>query len=161
MTHTVLRLPAVKATTGLSRSTIYLRVAESTFPKPVSLGGRAVGWLQDEIQEWLQWRIDASRKVKRGLPTSDRQRPLLILGRDLAAFLQARRLKNKRTCQAGEIYCVRCHLPRNPAGDMAEYQPVTAVVGNLVGICPNCESMMFRLVSLAKLEQVRGKLEIR
>ena len=55
--------PAVKATTGLSRSTIYLRVAEGTFPKPVSLGGGAVGWVEAEVQEWLQQRIDASRKA--------------------------------------------------------------------------------------------------
>ena len=64
MTHTILRLPAVKASTGLSRSTIYLRVSEGTFPKPVSLGGRAVGWLEAEIQGWLQRQIEASRKVK-------------------------------------------------------------------------------------------------
>ena len=61
MANTILRLPAVKATTGLSRSTIYLRVAEGTFPKPVSLGDRAVGWLEAEIQDWLQRRIEASR----------------------------------------------------------------------------------------------------
>lgn len=63
MTHTILRLPAVKTSTGLSRSTIYLRVAEGTFPRPVSLGGRAVGWLEAEIQEWLERRIAASRKT--------------------------------------------------------------------------------------------------
>ena len=63
MTHTILRLPAVKASTGLSRSTIYLRVSEGNFPKPVSLGGRAVGWLEAEIQEWLQGQIEASRRV--------------------------------------------------------------------------------------------------
>lgn len=61
--HTILRLPAVKIQTGLSRSTIYLRVSEGGFPKPVSLGGRAVGWLEAEIQEWLQRRIEASRKI--------------------------------------------------------------------------------------------------
>lgn len=65
MTHTILRLPAVKTSTGLSRSTIYLRVAEGTFPKPVSLGGRAVGWLEAEIQDWLRQRIEASRKAGR------------------------------------------------------------------------------------------------
>ena len=46
--HTILRLPDVKRSTGLSRSTIYLRIAQGTFPKPVSLGGRAVGWLEAE-----------------------------------------------------------------------------------------------------------------
>jgi prophage regulatory protein len=66
MTHRILRLPAVKTSTGLSRSTIYLRVSEGTFPKPVSLGGRAVGWLEAEIQEWLQLQIEASRKAAAG-----------------------------------------------------------------------------------------------
>ena len=60
--HMILRLPEVKRSTGLSRSTIYLRVAEGKFPKPVCLGGRAVGWLAEEVQDWLQNRIDASRK---------------------------------------------------------------------------------------------------
>ena len=63
MTHTVLRLPDVKATTGLSRRTIYLRVAEGTFPRPLGLGGRAVGWLEAEIQDWLRQRIEASRNA--------------------------------------------------------------------------------------------------
>lgn len=63
MTHSILRLPTVRTTTGLSRSTIYLRVSQGTFPKPVSLGGRAVGWLEAEIQDWLRGRVEASRKV--------------------------------------------------------------------------------------------------
>ena len=63
MTHTILRLPAVRASTGLSRSTIYLRVSQGTFPRPVSLGGRAVGWVEEEIQSWLAERIAASRKA--------------------------------------------------------------------------------------------------
>jgi prophage regulatory protein len=64
MMHTILRLPEVRRSTGLSRSTIYLRIAQDAFPKPVSLGGRAVGWLEAEIQEWLQQQIEASRKIK-------------------------------------------------------------------------------------------------
>ena len=63
MTHTILRLPNVKASTGLSRSTIYLRMSQGTFPKPVKLGGRAVGWVQTEVQEWLQQQIEASRNT--------------------------------------------------------------------------------------------------
>lgn len=62
MKHTILRLPAVLYATGLSRSTIYLRVAEGTFPRPVRLGGRSVGWLESEVEEWVQARIDESRK---------------------------------------------------------------------------------------------------
>lgn len=63
MTHTILRLPAVKARTGLSRSTIYLRVSEGSFPAPVSLGDRAVGWIEAEVNDWLTRRIEASRKA--------------------------------------------------------------------------------------------------
>jgi prophage regulatory protein len=61
MSHRILRFRAVKATVGLSHSTIYLRIAEGTFPKPVSLGGRAVGWLQAEIDDWIKQRIEDSR----------------------------------------------------------------------------------------------------
>ena len=49
MTDTILRLPAIKTSTGLSRSTIYLRISQGEFPKPVSLGGRAVGWPASEV----------------------------------------------------------------------------------------------------------------
>jgi hypothetical protein len=98
--------------------------------------------------------------VKRGLPTNDDRRPMLIRGPDLIAFLQARRLQNKRSCQAGQIYCVRCRTPKNPAGATVDYQPITATSGSLVGICPTCESMMYRRVNLAQLDQVRGELEV-
>ncbi|MXW68021.1 MAG: AlpA family transcriptional regulator [Gemmatimonadales bacterium] len=56
-----LRLPEVEARTGLARATIYVRMAEGTFPKSVSLGGRAVGWIETEINEWGRERIADSR----------------------------------------------------------------------------------------------------
>ncbi len=62
MTHTILRLPDVKARTGLSRSTIYLRVSEEAFPSPVSLGGRAIGWVESEINDWIVEQIETSRE---------------------------------------------------------------------------------------------------
>ena len=48
--QTILRLPAIKASTGLSRSTIYLRIMDGVFTRPVSLGGRAVGWPATEVE---------------------------------------------------------------------------------------------------------------
>ena len=63
MTHSILRLPTVKSRTGLSRSTIYPRISQDMFPKPVSLGARAVGWLEDEIQAWLENQVAQSRKT--------------------------------------------------------------------------------------------------
>ncbi len=53
MAKSILRLPAVMARTGLSRSTIYSRIKQGTFPRQVSLGGRAVGWYESDIEEWL------------------------------------------------------------------------------------------------------------
>ena len=61
MVTSILRLPAVKKRTGLSRSTIYLRISEGRFPTPVSLGGRAVGWVEEEVNDWLNQQIEASR----------------------------------------------------------------------------------------------------
>jgi len=49
MKHTILRIPAVKFESGLSRSTIYQRIAEGLWTKPVGLGARAVGWPSDEV----------------------------------------------------------------------------------------------------------------
>jgi prophage regulatory protein len=49
MKRTILRIPAVKFASGLSRSTIYQRIADGLWTKPVSLGARAVGWPSDEI----------------------------------------------------------------------------------------------------------------
>jgi len=58
-----LRLPEVMKRTGLSRSTIYVRLAEGRFPRPVALGGRAVGWIEAEIGEGAPERMPASRPV--------------------------------------------------------------------------------------------------
>ncbi len=62
MSHKISRLPQVKEQTGLSRSTIYLRISKNEFPAPISLGGRAVGWLDKEIDDWLNEKIEASRQ---------------------------------------------------------------------------------------------------
>lgn len=56
-----LRLPQVKQRTALSRSSIYAKIARGEFPPPVSLGARAVAWLDDEITEWISDRVDATR----------------------------------------------------------------------------------------------------
>ena len=57
----VLRLPGVISRTGLKRSAVYSGIKEGTFPKQISLGVRSVGWIADEVDQWIQSRIDASR----------------------------------------------------------------------------------------------------
>ena len=63
MSETILRLPAVKARIGLSRSTIYQLVAQRRFPRQIALGSRSVGWLESEINEWLAAQVDRSRQA--------------------------------------------------------------------------------------------------
>ena len=57
MEQHILRLPTVKAITGLSRSTIYLRMSEGSFPKKIDLGARAIGWVSSEINHWIEEKI--------------------------------------------------------------------------------------------------------
>ena len=71
-----LRLPEVEARTGLARPTIYARMAAGTFPQPVSLGGRAVGWIESEVEEWMRERIANTRGGARSgaRPNPNRER---------------------------------------------------------------------------------------
>lgn len=62
----ILRLPIVKERTGLARSTIYLKISQDEFPKPISLGDRSVGWIEEEITSWIEQRIQSSRNTKGG-----------------------------------------------------------------------------------------------
>lgn len=59
--HKLLRLPQVKQTTGLSKSTIYARIAEGTFPKQIPLGPRLVVWVESDIQKWISNQVAAAR----------------------------------------------------------------------------------------------------
>lgn len=111
---------------------------------------RLYGMHRNTVRQW----------VKRGLPLCDDRRPALILGSDLAAFLSCERNRNKRPCKPGEIYCVRCRVPQQPALGMVDYQPLTATSGNLVGLCPKCGGTMYRRVSHARLAEAAGKLDI-
>jgi prophage regulatory protein len=53
----VLRLPEVVSRVGLKRASIYLHIAHGTFPKQITLGDRAVGWIESEIDAWLTAKI--------------------------------------------------------------------------------------------------------
>lgn len=57
----IIRIREVQARTGLSRGGIYVRMKNSEFPSSIALGGRAVGWLESDIDTWMQERIRASR----------------------------------------------------------------------------------------------------
>ena len=98
--------------------------------------------------------------IKSGLTVVDTRRPTLILGVTLRSFLQERRIKNKRPCRPGELYCFRCRAPRRPAGNMADFQPDTDAVGSLVALCCDCETIMNKRVGTANLPQIAAQIEV-
>lgn len=61
MTQTILRLPHVCKYTGLPKSSIYRMITEGKFPSPIKLGARSVGWLQADLEAWLDSRIQITR----------------------------------------------------------------------------------------------------
>jgi hypothetical protein len=98
--------------------------------------------------------------IKSGLPTVDDRRPTLALGSDIVRFLSGRRRQRKRRCAAGQLSCVCCRAPQRPVARMADYVPITATVGNLRGICPDYQALMYRLLSLAGLAAVAADLDV-
>jgi hypothetical protein len=105
---------------------------------------------RNTVRQWL----------KGGLTAIDKRHPTMVQGATLAKYLRSRRASKKRPCQPGQMYCMRCHEPKRPAEQRVSYSPITVTFGNLIGVCPVCQTRMFRRVSLAKLAQVIGTLRI-
>jgi excisionase family DNA binding protein len=126
------------------------RLAKIHFNYTPGEAARLIGVHKNTVLAW----------IKSGLPTIDSRRPVLVTGQDLRAYLEAKLKKRKQPCPPGQLYCFGCRKPRPPAGDVADYLPVTATSGNLQAICPTCSSLMHRRVSLAQMEAFRTTLDI-
>jgi len=111
---------------------------------------RLFGLHKNTVRNWL----------KQGLPPIDDRRPMLILGRELSRFLHERRQRAKQSCGPGRIFCIACRAPKVPAGKMADCTATGQLAGSLCGICPDCGRLIYRRINLAKLDAVRGDLEI-
>jgi len=98
--------------------------------------------------------------LKSGLGKIDGRRPILILGRELAGFLHARRERKRQRCRAGELYSFRCRAPRGSAPGTAIYLPLTPSSGNMRALCVDCGTRMYRRISLYKLAAVAGDLQV-
>lgn len=82
--------------------------------------------------------------IRSGLPTLSDERPFLILGSELRAFLVERRAKAKRPCPPGMLFCLKCRLPRRPARGMADFVTVAVGAGDLCALCEACGTVMHR-----------------
>lgn len=60
----IIRIDEVCDRLQLSRSWIYQQIALDQFPRPISLGSRAVGWVESEVDDWLGHRIAQSRSER-------------------------------------------------------------------------------------------------
>ena len=111
---------------------------------------RLFGLHKNTVRNWL----------KQGPPAIDDRRPILVLGRELSRFLYERWQKAKQSCGPGRIFCIACRAPKIPAGKMADCTVTSPLSGTLCGICPDCGRLIYRRVNLAKVDAVRGDLEI-
>ena len=62
MSHQILRIFEVAHRTGLARSSIYAKIQNGDFPRPIKLGARSVGWLEADVNQWIERQISRSRE---------------------------------------------------------------------------------------------------
>jgi hypothetical protein len=98
--------------------------------------------------------------IKQGLPTADERRPTLILGKELRAFLEIRKARRKHRLAPGQFYCFKCRAPKTPHAGLADYVATSATLGNMKGLCPDYATIMNRRTAFAKLDTVKGSLEV-
>ena len=94
--------------------------------------------------------------LRRGLKRIDNQRPYIILGGDLKQFIKDLRSINKRPCELGEIYCMKCRAPRSPEQGSTFFEGENSKNGRIKASCNVCNSSMnkyFRLADLAVLQR--------
>lgn len=88
--------------------------------------------------------------IKKGLPVIDAQRPYLIIGDALKAYLSDRRAQARCTLKAGELYCTCCRHPTRPLGGGVE----VVTYGRRFAVratCSHCETLCSRFVSVAQI----------
>lgn len=110
----------------------------------VAEAARLLGVHKNTVRGWLG----------SGLAAIDGGRPTLILGKQLRAFLEARRDGAKRTCPPGTMYCFSCRQAQPPAGGMVDFVPYTETHGNLRALCGDCETLMHRCARRASIPTV-------
>jgi len=117
----------------------------------IAEAAHVVGGHRNTVRHW----------IRQGLPVIADKRPTLIRGEDLKAFLLKRRRNRKRPCGPGQIFCVKCRMPREPALGMADFAPASTGPGALTALCPVCGTIIKRWVAPSRLLQVSGKLDVK
>ncbi len=88
--------------------------------------------------------------VRNGLPTLNGQKPFLVLGFDLKAWLKAKWAAKKHKCLPGELFCFRCQRPRMPKPDSVQIISRNEKTVTIKGRCIECNRRMNQVRSRAK-----------
>jgi len=97
---------------------------------------------------------------KAGLAPIDKARPVLFLGKTVRQFLTTRSSERKQTCAPGQMFCLRCRVPREPALGMVDYTARKPTSGNLRAICGTCDAVMHRSARKDDLPRIMPGLEV-
>lgn len=97
---------------------------------------------------------------KMGLATIDKARPVLFHGENVRQFLVTLNQKRKQTCSPGQMFCLRCRTPREPALGMVDYIVRKHASGNLRAICGTCGTVMHRSAKRDDLARIMPGLTV-
>jgi excisionase family DNA binding protein len=121
------------------------------FAYSVAEAAQITGVHRNTIHHWL----------KSGLVAIDSGQPILIKGAALKAFIESRRARRRRPCGPGRIFCLKCREPKRPAFGEVEYEADNGKLGRLIGLCPECGTIILRRTSERRLRDAAGDLGIR
>ncbi len=110
---------------------------------------RLLGVAKGTVRRWL----------KNGLPAITDQKPALILGGDLADYLNGK-VRARQTCRLHECFCFSCRKPRAPAFGEVEFYPLSASSGNLRALCEACSTVMHKRVATARIGQLKALVDV-
>jgi hypothetical protein len=111
---------------------------------------KATGATPGTVRNWRKIGLEAVRGIY----------PPIFRGVDIIAFLGSRNRARKQPCGPGRFFCLRCKTAKRPAYDEVEFWPDGPKLGKLLGLCPDCATVMNRRVSLAKLKAAAGDLKV-
>lgn len=95
-----------------------------------------------------------------GLSVITDRRPYLVTGRDLRCYLDRKRDVRKVRCAPGTIYCLKCRAPRAPAMGMVDYRPKNSTTGNLIALCTECSTTMYRCTRKTEIGHIMPGIEV-
>ena len=97
--------------------------------------------------------------IKAGLPAMKQERPTLLRGDALIAFIKAQRKARKTKIRQDEFYCLKCRAPRHSAGKLVQCE-TDGVRAKLIAICEICDGLMHKPVALGDIPKLAKVFEL-